>query len=437
MAFATFFTPKFKPVSRSKGESCVYKGAYNAGASYVDDRTGEVFDHTKKDDVFLTWCENWDGTPEQLWNAAEKAEKTNPRARTAYDYMVPLPNEWTDRQRVAYSKALSHMMHEEYGVAMQFSLHKGEKSKLGEPQHHLHILMTTRTVENNIFNKKKLTTFTIRYPTEYERKRHETADNNKDFKLGDDAVKELREKTANLMNEHYKLNGFDTFVTGGKFEQFMDEDYTPMKPLGKKFNYKGGVDKTYLYKLNFNKSIKTMRDTKNEINKLQDQLKEIEAKMQIDKQAQITKTQLEARQQMAKAQIIEKQEAAAELVGKDIKFKEELKTQLQQDYAKYEVLGERVIELYEQIQECKNLQERGIEPLGMLELVCEHSEKVAIIDKLEARFKDPQFKELLLELNIALIFYNEEELQSVDYTQTLSSNTNKQCNKIENALILK
>jgi len=417
MSFSTFFTLKFKPISRSKGESCVYKSAYNAGASYVDLRTGEVHNHTAKDDVVETWLEGWDGTPEELWNAAEQAEKTNPRARTAYDFMSTLPNEWTDKQRHDYAKELATQLRDEQGVAVQISLHKGKDWKTGLMQHHVHGMLTTRKVDNNIFDKKKTTTYTAKYASEWYVKKWELEGTTEKFKTGNDAVADLRHKAASLMNENYKKNGYETFVTGGKFIEFMDEDYEPTKPLGKKYNYKGGVDGTYLDKFEYNKQIKTMRDTKKEINKLQGQLKEIEEKMELDKQAQITKAQLEARQQMAKAQIVEKQETAEELVGKDKKFKEELKTQLQKDYDKYMEIGVRVVDLEEQLQECENLLEQGREPLGMFDMQVEHAEKRTIVDRLKEKFKDPQFKEMLEELNLYYIFNDDNDLQSANYTQ--------------------
>jgi hypothetical protein len=159
--------------------------------------------------------------------------------------------------------------------------------------------------------------------------------------------------------------------------------------------------------------------------------------MKIDKQAYITKAQLEARQQMAKAQIVEIQETAAELVGKDKKFNEELKVQLKQDFAQYEELGYVVVDLREQLQECDDLIAGGQVPIGMFDIEVEYAEKRALLDKITEKFKDQQFKEMLKELNLYYLFNDNDELQSANYTQTGVTHTNVISGKKEDALVLK
>ena len=114
-----------------------------------------------------------------------------------------------------------------------------------------------------------------------------------------------------------------------------------------------------------------------------------------------------------------------------------MKAQLKQEHAKYMELGEDVVDLAEQLQECKNLLAEGKEPLGMFDIQVEHAEKRALLDKIEEKFKDQQFKEILIELNLYYLFNDEDDLQSANYTQTGVTHTNVICDKKEDALILK
>jgi hypothetical protein len=74
---------------------------------------------------------------------------------------------------------------------------------------HVHILFTTREVSHNEFTKKT-----------------RILDEGK--KNGE--ITNLRNRIAEIMNEHAKKNGSDFFVTGGKFVEF-DEDHIPTKNI--------------------------------------------------------------------------------------------------------------------------------------------------------------------------------------------------------------
>lgn len=41
--------------------------------------------------------------------------------------MIPLPEEWTEEERIDYSKDVAQMLFENYGVAGQYSLHAPNK----------------------------------------------------------------------------------------------------------------------------------------------------------------------------------------------------------------------------------------------------------------------------------------------------------------------
>ncbi|WP_407238188.1 MobA/MobL family protein, partial [Escherichia coli] len=70
-----------KAVSRSTGRSAPGAAAYRAGDVLTDNRTGEVFDYTRKagvlsaDIVLPEGAPDWARDRNQLWNAAEAAER--------------------------------------------------------------------------------------------------------------------------------------------------------------------------------------------------------------------------------------------------------------------------------------------------------------------------------------------------------------------------
>ncbi|WP_241175536.1 Ti-type conjugative transfer relaxase TraA [Serratia marcescens] len=139
-----------KAVSRSTGRSAPGAAAYRAGELLTDNRTGEVFDYTKKGGVMSADIVLPDGAPEwakdrnQLWNAAEAAERRKD-ACVAREYEVALPHELTHEQRRELALTFAKELSERHGVAVDVCLH--EPSRDGnDKNYHAHILTTTRVM---------------------------------------------------------------------------------------------------------------------------------------------------------------------------------------------------------------------------------------------------------------------------------------------------
>lgn len=136
-----------KPVSRGNGRSGTAAAAYRAGVCLKDERTGEVHDYTRKQgveyaEVLLPSGVNMDR--EQLWNAAENAEKRKD-ARVAREFELALPAELTPEQRRELATDFAQSLVDKYGVAADVAVH--EPSRKGDQRnHHAHILITTRQI---------------------------------------------------------------------------------------------------------------------------------------------------------------------------------------------------------------------------------------------------------------------------------------------------
>ena len=144
-----------KPVSRAAGRSAPASAAYRAGEKLPEHSTGETWDYTRKQGVehseIVLPTEaakrdiNWARDREQLWNAAEGAEKRKD-ARVAREWEVALPHELSKTQRVELAKEFAGELANRYGCAVDVALHRPHR--LGdERNYHAHLLATTRTIE--------------------------------------------------------------------------------------------------------------------------------------------------------------------------------------------------------------------------------------------------------------------------------------------------
>ena len=330
MGLATWFTPKITVMGRGYGHSAVAKSAYRAGLSLYDERLGITFDFTYKHDVERTELIGFKGSKadikervKELWNMAERAEKTNPRARTAREMMVPLSTDWTKEQQQKYGMELGEKIHKQHGVAVQVSFHNSKDGK----NPHVHIMWTVRKVENDLF-KDKTIEFETKYLNDYEIERGLT-------KTGDEVIAELRNQTAELMNKYATEYGNDWFVTGGKFAEHLGEDYIPMRPLGKKGSYNSLVDRVYADNLAFNNDVRTYRLLSKELDQVKqeiillmaqdanvhrerraEQYKAIEVQAPTKAQLKAQEANTKTREALAKAEKEDEDKATADIVAK-------------------------------------------------------------------------------------------------------------------------
>jgi len=139
-----------KTFSRSAGQNAVAAAAYRAGAKYADQKTGTVADYTRKQHVaasFLICPGDVFTDPEQLWNAAEAAEKRK-NSTVAREYEIALPRELPPNVQEKMAREIAAHISEKYEVAAQGSIHRTE----GNP--HLHLLTTTRIIGPDGFGAK-------------------------------------------------------------------------------------------------------------------------------------------------------------------------------------------------------------------------------------------------------------------------------------------
>jgi hypothetical protein len=140
-------------ITRSKGRSVCAAAAYQSGSRIVDQRTGLVHDYRRKSGVLDTFVVGWSGSREQLWNAAESAERRKDSA-TAKSIVISLPHEATPEQRRGAVMEYAAHLRKRFGVAVDCSIHAPGREDARN--YHAHLIFTTRAVdETGNFSAKK------------------------------------------------------------------------------------------------------------------------------------------------------------------------------------------------------------------------------------------------------------------------------------------
>jgi ATP-dependent exoDNAse (exonuclease V) alpha subunit len=150
------FRLQIMPVTRRTGRTATSAAAYRAGESIRDERTGALYDHSKREDVLhkeiflpskldrIHAGTEWARERATLWNMAEKAEQQS-NSRVAREYQVALPAELSAEQRVALARTFSREIADRYNVAVDLAIHAPRPE--GDPRNfHAHLLATTREV---------------------------------------------------------------------------------------------------------------------------------------------------------------------------------------------------------------------------------------------------------------------------------------------------
>jgi ATP-dependent exoDNAse (exonuclease V) alpha subunit len=147
-----------KVIARSQGRSATASAAYRAAESIEDERTGTVFDYTRKRGVLYAVILTPPNTPAwmedraQLWNAVEKAEKRKD-AQLARDLLLSLPHELTREQRRDLVREFVLTEFVAKGMIADVVIHAPDRGA-DKRNHHAHVLLTMRELAGNGFGLK-------------------------------------------------------------------------------------------------------------------------------------------------------------------------------------------------------------------------------------------------------------------------------------------
>lgn len=149
---------EMKTISRADGRTATAAAAYRSGSSIEDERTGEVFDYTRKQGVSHSEILLPENAPEHfadrstLWNEAEQAERRK-NSRVARELIVALPHELEEEDRTNAARTLAQHMVNTFGVAVDLAIH-GPDRQADQRNHHAHLLFSTRELGEDGFGAK-------------------------------------------------------------------------------------------------------------------------------------------------------------------------------------------------------------------------------------------------------------------------------------------
>lgn len=140
---------QIKGISRSSGRSSVAAIAYRAGEKLLDERTGELYDYTRRVGILETelFLPNQETTVtrEKFWNQVEQAEKRKD-AQVAREIIVGLPQELNQNQQIELARTYAKELTERTGWAVDMAVHTPGRE--GDQRNaHAHLLCSTRKIE--------------------------------------------------------------------------------------------------------------------------------------------------------------------------------------------------------------------------------------------------------------------------------------------------
>ena len=209
-------------VSRGAGQSAVAAAAYRAGEKLYDARSQETHDYTRRYGVVASGLVMPEGggpdwTREQLWNAAEAAERRKD-SRTARKVEMALPAEMDAAQRQELAQAWAGELANRYRVAVDWAIHLPDQEG-DRRNHHVHLMMTTREIGAAGFAGKAALEL-----SNADQKRRGLA-------VGDDAIFELRALLAERLNQVAERHGLDLRADPRSYAD-RGIDLTPTKHVG-------------------------------------------------------------------------------------------------------------------------------------------------------------------------------------------------------------
>lgn len=201
-----------KIIQRSAGRSATAAAAYRAGLCIEDERTGEMFDYTRRrgvdDHAVLTpsRAPEWAKDSASLWNAVE-AKENRVNSQLARENVLALPHELNAEQRRELLHGFVQEAYVKRGMAAQVDIHSANEQ--GDARNiHAHVLLTLRGMNRNGWQEKKARNWNEK-----------------------ETLREWRTLWADHMNRALERAGLSERVTEKSFED-LGLDKIPSKHLG-------------------------------------------------------------------------------------------------------------------------------------------------------------------------------------------------------------
>lgn len=187
-----------KAFSRSKGHTATAAAAYRAGIDIYDTGARKMHAFSRKKGVVAHFqmapagAPEWCSDPRVFWDAAQ-AWETRANARVGREVETSLPSELSAEEREALALDLGQAMVDRYKVVVLVAIHAPGKFSDAR-NHHVHLLLSPREVGPEGFGQRACAEFDGRGGA------------------GADAIREVREIVANIINAHLRRAGAEAIV---------------------------------------------------------------------------------------------------------------------------------------------------------------------------------------------------------------------------------
>jgi hypothetical protein len=145
-------------IGRKAGRGAIASAAYRAGQKLQDERTGKIYDYSRRKGVVYTNivapqnAPDWVSDRAKLWNAVEASEKRKD-SQVAREIMLALPAELDSSQRIKLIRRYIFEQFTKAGMIADFAIHAPSRQG-DERNYHVHIMLTTRTITSAGFGGK-------------------------------------------------------------------------------------------------------------------------------------------------------------------------------------------------------------------------------------------------------------------------------------------
>ena len=146
-------------IKRSDGRSSVAKAAYNSRTELLDERTGNNYNYSHKQDLGFSEvitpinAPPWAEDRQQLWSKNELANKRRD-ARVAKEILVALPRELDTSQQQKLVRSFVSNNLTPLGVVADVNAHELDQSDRDDWNPHVHILISTQHLVDDEFGSK-------------------------------------------------------------------------------------------------------------------------------------------------------------------------------------------------------------------------------------------------------------------------------------------
>jgi len=147
------FHMQVKICSKAKGNSVVALAAYNARERIEEEKTGLLYNYSKKDDLVHSAIILPENAPARfadrstLWNELNNKESRKDSQLSRY-FIVALPNSLNDEQNINLVENWINQQLTKRGVIADYAIHNDKNNK------HVHINTTMRELKNDGFGNK-------------------------------------------------------------------------------------------------------------------------------------------------------------------------------------------------------------------------------------------------------------------------------------------